>query len=76
MVKGALFIQLAGLAILGIFRSDKLVSYTYDLAPDKVSERIVGAAEVWDGWMTKTGVGGLRRQAIGLIDAMRGREEF
>ena len=76
MVKGALIIQLAGLAGLGIFRSDKLVSYAYDLAPNKVSERIVEVAQMWDAGMKKIGAAKLTRQTIAMIDTLRGSEEF
>ncbi|MEN0039939.1 MAG: hypothetical protein AAF764_01250 [Pseudomonadota bacterium] len=54
-----LAIFLAGLLALVVFQSSAMVTTSYDLPENAMSERIVMAAETWHGWMEAMGTAGV-----------------
>ena len=67
-------IMVFALAVLAAFRSDKLVGLAWDLPPSPLSERIVTAAETWNGWMARIGIDEATRAALEAVAALRGRD--
>jgi len=76
IVKMAVVIQLFALAILATFRSGELLSYTYDLPTNVVSEKIVIAAEGWNGLMESVGTARIGDRAVKIVSNLRNEEEF
>ena len=76
VVKAALAIQLVALLVLAIFRSDKLLSYTYDLEPGYGSEKLVLVAQYWHQQMEVIGITSFSTNVIEFIDEIRAADEF
>lgn len=68
-------IQLFALFTLAVFRSDKLLSYSYDLPPNGYTQPLVAAAEEWHRTMEMVGTAALTEQVLDFISAMRDSEE-
>ncbi len=64
-------LQVAALILLACLRSDKLVSYTYDLPPNAITDKIAAGAEAWDGLMQSAGVADARDSFITGLDEIR-----
>ena len=64
-------LQVAALILLACLRSDKLVSYTYDLPPNALSDKIAAGAEAWDGLMQASGIAEARDEFIARLDEIR-----
>lgn len=68
-------IQLLGLFTLAVFRSDKLLSYTYDLPPTDYTRPLVLAAEEWNRAMETVGAAALTEGVLEFISSIRDSEE-
>ena len=68
----ALTIQLAILMTLAIFRSDKLLSFSYDLPSNAVNDQFVILAENWNGLMDTAGITIIVPEIEALIAKLRG----
>ena len=73
--KLAFVCQLAALVLLATVRSDKLLSYSYDLPPSVVTGQLTYAVETWDGWVSAVGISAARNTVIGMMDELRQSSE-
>lgn len=67
-----LTIQLTVLMTLAIFRSDKLLSFSYDLPSNTINDRLVILAEDWNEKMDKAGITFIAPKFEELIAKLRG----
>jgi hypothetical protein len=68
-------IQILALLTLAVFRSDELLSYTYDLPPNGYTQPLVAAAEEWHRAMEAAGAASLTENVLDFISSLRDSEE-
>ena len=69
-VRASMAIFLSALLALALFKSDRLVSYTYDLPQGAVASLVVPLAEGWNRWMNALGTAGLTRVAARTMERL------